>query len=404
MQKILIIVLFLFFSCSNQVAYVAQLPFPKTEQSIIIVSDLHWQHSESIHRTEYLDEITNALIYEISKSPIDTLIVCGDITNNGRLSEHKDVVNFFKAIEKNGTEVFVTMGNHDFGKETTPIILQSMYEDFGYSDAISYDTDSMSYLSDLNGELWLLSLDLNVYGNKKSDMAATISDTTLLWIENCLEMAQKEGVMVLPFSHHNLIEHTLSGYEKHYNIDRGDDLRSLLLKYNVPAYFSGHRHRSFIADGSSKERKLVEFVLGTTISYPHSYGVVTYNPDRTIDYSDMQIDVDTWALENGIENKELLTFSDYSKTRSENAMRETIYTVLKNVTDDEEEQKKLAEYYFELSSHSREKTLHTVHNSLKEREEYEMWKKYKNEIVFAKWIPWTLEKHVNDRKEHTIAF
>ncbi len=404
MQKILIVVLFFFFSCSNQIEYIGQLPFPKTEKSILLVSDLHWQHSETVLRTEYLDEITNALIYDISKSSIDTLIVCGDITNNGRLTEHEDIVDFFTIIEKNGTEVFVTMGNHDIGKEATPSVLQTMYKNFGYSGALSYDTDSMSYLTSIDDDIWLLSLDLNVYENKKSDMAATISDTTLLWVESCLEMAEKEGIMVIPFSHHNLIEHTLSGYEKHYNIDKGDELREILLQYNVPAYFSGHRHRSFIADGSSKEKKLVEFVLGTTISYPHSYGIVTYSTNRTISYKDMSIDVDSWAVEKNIENNDLLNFSEYSKKRSENAMLETIGTVVKSVTDDEEEQRMLTEYYLELSSHSREKTLYTVHDSLKNREEYNMWKKYKNEIVFAKWIPWTLENHVNDRKEHTIVF
>ncbi len=402
--QVVMIALFIFISCSQQEEYEMQLPFPKTEKTILIASDLHWQHKDSNLRTTYLNEITEAFIYDVSLSNIDTLILTGDLTNNGRFVEHGEFITFLKRIEKNGTEVFVTMGNHDIGKEADPSMLKMMYADFGFAGALSYDEDSMSYLTKLDNEMWLLSLDLNVYGNKTSTMAATISDNTLIWVESCLERALQEGVMVLPFSHHNLIEHTMPGYERHYNIDKGSDLHKLLLKYNVPAYFSGHRHRSFIVDGSDKKRKLIELVMGTTMTYPNEYGMITYSGDRTLAYIDLKIDVDRWAEKNNLDNKELLYFSIYEKERAENATRENITNVVKELTSDVEEQKLLIDYYIEVTGHFKNKTLHETHESLRNRKELAMWKAYSNDVIFSRWLPWILENHTEDKKEHKIAF
>ncbi len=404
MKKLTLFFLFtlLLTACSEKISTENFLPFPSTKQEILIASDLHWQRYESGHRTENLDEITNALINDISNSDIKTLILCGDLANSGMLAEHTFVTDLLSEIEEMGTDVFVVMGNHDVDGGVSVEDLEKMYFDLGFSEAISKDEDSMSYLSSVNDELWLLSLDFNLYDDKTSSLAATISVETLVWIEECLLLALENGAMVLPFSHHNLIEHIMPGYEIHYNIDRGDELQALLSKYGVPVYVSGHRHGSFIA--YSDDESIVEFVVGTPISYPHIYASLAYNPDNGINYKDEFVDVDSWALSNGIEDETLLNFKKYADEAFLLNLHENAYSISESITDDKEEQIILAEYYIEIITNQRNRTLAENYDYLKNHEGLALWASYEDEVVFGKWIPWVLENHTLDKSEYHITF
>ena len=78
-----------------------------------------------------------------------------------------------------GVNIFVTMGNHDLDRDLPPKPLEELYGAFGWDQALSRDEDTMSCLAPLTDELWLLSLDCNVYGDRDSTMAGVIEDEAL---------------------------------------------------------------------------------------------------------------------------------------------------------------------------------------------------------------------------------
>ncbi len=410
MIKKIILSVFLIFiltACSSntqkeEVIYTNELKWPKTQSTIYVTADFHWQIEGANFRIEYLDEKIDALLDEAVKDEPMAFLVCGDITNGGKLEEHTQIAAILKEAENKGLNVFVTMGNHDMDSNISSDTIKEIYADFGFNTAISSDTNTMSYLSKLNDEIWLLSLDFNLYDGKESEMAAFMSDETLLWIEECLIKAENEGAMVIPFSHHNLVEFAQGDLGVHYNIENGEKLQQLLLNYSVPVYFSGHRHSSFTASVENKDRRIDELVVDMPSNYPFRYTSITFNPDFTIDQDIKRLDIENYARENSIDDEILLNFNEYSIETYTNQLIENASAISK-LTDDEEEVEKLANYYVEILTAAREKTLWEESETLKEDEALDLWKKYADKNIFGRWIPWILENQTNDKEQQTLG-
>ena len=76
-------------------------------------------------------EITDALLWDAAGSGADVLLLCGDITNQGRLVQHEALTEKLRRAEESGLTVYVLPGNHDIGDTGTDAFAR-LYEDFGY--------------------------------------------------------------------------------------------------------------------------------------------------------------------------------------------------------------------------------------------------------------------------------
>ncbi len=404
-KKILLLLmlsLVVFCACSKKESYSNELKWPEDETTIYISSDFHWQKEDDNFRLDYLDETLLALFDEASDGKAAALIVCGDITNGGKIEEHLEIAKMLKSAEDRGANIFVVMGNHDMDSGLNPETLKEVYADFGFNTAFSRDENTMSYVSVLNDEIWLLSLDLNVYGDIESDMAGYISEDTLLWIEDILIRAENEGAMVVPFSHHNLIEHAMEDLTHHYNIENSQELQELLLNYNVPIYLSGHRHSSFITSIEKNGRRIDELVIDMPASYPYRYSRITFKQNNTIDYDLNKIDIVSWTKNNGIEDENLLNFDEYSKTEFDNRLIENSISIEK-LTDDKEEVEKLKTFYIDVLTAQKERTLWQNYQEYKQNPALDLWEKYADENIFGRWLPWILINQTNDQPSQILG-
>lgn len=172
--------------------------------SIIIASDVHYLSPE--YRGEYFKEpapifdgkvihyspeFFDAFLAEVSQKQPNVLILSGDITLNGSMKSHKEVVEKLNKIQGSGTQVLVIPGNHDIhttaGDYTPaePVIVEStsseefidMYEDFGPIQALSRDTNTLSYVYEASPYLRILMLDTNLLSK------GSINSDTFQWIE-----------------------------------------------------------------------------------------------------------------------------------------------------------------------------------------------------------------------------
>ncbi len=404
MKKLFLMIcaLFLFTACSEKQEYTNELRWPLNDVNIYVSSDFHWQEEGSNFRVDYLDESLLTLFSETINDKPAALLVCGDITNGGKLEEHLEIAQMLKSAEDEGVNIFVVMGNHDMDSNVDTDTLKEIYADFGFNTAIYNDDETMSYVTSLNEEIWLLSLDLNVYGDIESEMAGYISETTLLWIEEVLIKAQNENKMVIPFSHHNLVEHAMEDLIHHYNIENGEKLQDLLLNYGVPIYLSGHRHSSFIASIEKNERIIDELVIDMPSNYPFRYTQITFKNDNTIDYNIKTLQISQWAKSQGITDENLLNFEEFSKEEFEDRLKENSLAI-DELSDNKEETEILKESYINVLTSQVEKTLWQDYEKLKESSALDLWKKYEDENIFSRWIPWILENQINDKKEGTLG-
>ncbi|MEG1878857.1 MAG: metallophosphoesterase [Pseudoflavonifractor sp.] len=377
--------LLLLSGCSAGAGERAALPWVSRPVTLFVSADLHSQENSPL---AFLEESLDALFAEAAAERPAALLLCGDLTNGGREEEHLALVRRLEAARQAGTRIFVTMGNHDMDRGIDPERLKEIYADFGYRDAISSDGDSMSYLAPLNDQVWLLSLDCNVYGEKESNLAGVISPETLDWVRDCLDRAQKAGALVLPFGHHNLLVHNMNDKGDSYNIAGGDDLAELLLDYGVPVYLSGHRHNSFQVPKERDGRQLTELVSDMPAAYPHRYTALTLQPNGSIDYA---------VPELNLKNRSL------SAAAATEKLHETAAIAVKSfhVTDDE--RLALEDFFFRFYGAFQNRRLWQEGSLLREDPALVRWQTHGTESVYARWMPWVLAHQTDDCPAQTLG-
>ena len=75
---------------------------------------------------------------------------------------------------------------------------------YGYDQAISRDSASLSYVYQLDERNRLLMLDSCQY-EPKNLVEGRIKAETLVWMDEQLKKAQEDGMQILPIAHHNLL-------------------------------------------------------------------------------------------------------------------------------------------------------------------------------------------------------
>jgi 3',5'-cyclic AMP phosphodiesterase CpdA len=312
-----------------------------------IASDLHYlsnnltDHGSAFQKyissgdgkqLEYIDSIVNAFTQEVESKKPDVLILSGDLTNNGEKESHIDIAEKLKGIEKNGTKVFVIPGNHDISnpwargfkvdKQYTAETIddkdfRQIYGDFGYDEAISKDKNSLSYLAAPSHDVWLLMLDTNIYKNNIEfgfpETDGELSQGTLDWIKQCIALAKTKGAVILPVMHHNIVNHS-AVIRYGFTLNNNTDLLDIFKKNNIDLVLSGHIHIQEISTSKDDAGTLYDIATNSLAVYPHQHGILKYSArNNSFDYSTSIVDVEGWAKETGVIDKNLNNFKTYSE-------------------------------------------------------------------------------------------
>lgn len=380
------------------------LPWPSAPVTLWISSDLHWQEPSDSFRPSYLDEIIDTLLDQATEAEPQALLLCGDLTNNGRLEEHQAISTCLKRAQENGLEIFVTMGNHDMDRSLPTQTLTELYAPFGWEQALSRDESSMSYLAALTDELWLLSLDSNLYGDRGTGIGGTIEEETLSWVRDCLDRAWAAGAMVVPFSHHNLIVQSLTEDSRsYYNIEGGEGLQELFFSRGVPLYFSGHRHSSSLTRAESEGRLLIESVVPTPTTCPYYYTAVTFEPEGTVKHSYQTLDVEAWARRTGRKEPEFLQFTDKNQARIRQQWEQNAAGMMESMDIPPEERGAMVGFFLDFLTQYQNHCLWQEGERLRRDPALALWEAHAHENNYARWIPWVLGNGTDDAPEQTLG-
>ena len=250
----------------------------------------------------YVEEITDAFLDEVLADPPDVVLLTGDLTFNGAEISHRCLAGKLQRLEDAGIPVLVLPGNHDVYNENAALYrggsfervpfasgesFAEIYRDFGPGEALSADSDSLSYVWQLNEQVWIMMLDENT----AHDFCG-LSDRSFQWIEAQLQKAREEGRFVLVAGHQNVFQHSI--FRGGYVIQEAQRLQELLRRYGVPLCLSGHLHTQHVLS----EDGLTEIATSALCSYPCQYAVLTAEDGR-LRYGTRRLDLAAWAERNG---------------------------------------------------------------------------------------------------------
>lgn len=300
------------------------------ELNIIVASDLHFSansltvytgntsadayaHVPSSGQLIYeSNAIITAFLEDAAESDAEVLLLSGDLVNAGTEAEHILFAAKLAEFEKEtGKQVYVIPGNHDFFKSTKESFA-AVYADFGYGEAIAIDTNSITYVVDLNDEYRLIGIDSTDEGESVECMTAE----RVKWIEAQCKQAAADGKKVIAMMHHNLLEHYIFNDAIHAGavVNSGLGLAEVLAANGVQYIFTGHTHNHDITKYTAANGKVIyDAVTNTLNGYPVAYRYVAFGSDVVFETRNVT-EIDTSLLPAGLSEEAVtLAGSDFEK-------------------------------------------------------------------------------------------
>ncbi|MDT9547503.1 MAG: esterase-like activity of phytase family protein [Chlorobium phaeovibrioides] len=254
------------------------------------------------------DAILQSALEMVKAEPPNILLIPGDLTKDGEKVSHEAFAAYLAEIENTGVQVYVIPGNHDINNphaksysgdtatsvdSVTPEQFASIYDDFGYGEALYRDPNSLSYVAEAGENLWILGIDSCEYDTNITDGSpetdGSLSPQTRAWVLDKLAEAKLQGITVIGMMHHNLVEHYSLQDELFgdYVIDDSVKLANDLAEAGLGMIFTGHYHANDIVKVS--ESGLYEVETGSLVTWPSPVRTVTIDEDGSVDITSTSV-------------------------------------------------------------------------------------------------------------------
>ena len=338
------------------------------ERTVVLATDMHYlsptltDYGQWFMNTvyaadgkviHYSAEICRAFVRDMLLLQPDTVILSGDLTLNGAPASHKEFSALLGTLTEAGIQVLVIPGNHDVGGRAyrfeadgahpipaaTKQEFYDFYAPFGYTQALSRDEASLSYVAKLSDQMWAVMLDVNANG-----LEGSVKSATYTWLEEQLKQAKAQGVSVIGVSHQNLLPHN-KYFTAGVMINQPKKLQQMYASYGVGLNLSGHTHMQHIASNDST----VEIVTSALALAPSQYGVMTLRGKDLIAYDARPVDVEGWAAENGETRADLLHFSQYTQDFFCEVVRRKMTALLDTLNAPDADRQRMLDFGVELS-------------------------------------------------------
>ncbi len=266
------------------------------------------------------DAIMKAAVDEIIVADVDFVLVAGDMTKDGELTNHRSVAAHLNRLEKAGISTWVTTGNHDINNRdakkyegdltssvptVTPDEFVKIYANNGYNDALDHDLDSLSYVCEPVSGVKFIVIDSCIYADvldkdnpTKPVTGGRITAKTEKWIIDHIHAAKADGKIVYGMMHHGILEH-FSGQSKMFKdfvVQDFDKLSEKFAKAGLETMFTGHFHatdivtKSWAAETGPRTYRLTDVETGSLASYPVPYRICTIHLDGSLDITTEKVE------------------------------------------------------------------------------------------------------------------
>ena len=248
-------------------------------------------------------ELVEVFLQAVELEQPDFILITGDLTTNGEMVNHKELADLFRETEEAGVQVYVLPGNHDIMNpyaasflgdkhelidSVYPKDFADIYNNFGYLESIYRDPNSLSYVVEPVGGLWLVCIDSNSYSDNYNNgypwPYGSVQTFLYQWLEEVLDSAASQGKKVIAAIHHPVINPVDAGNQSFASqtVASADHVVDFLIRHNVPAIFSGHTHAQNITEIDWVNGKLYDIGTGALPVFPHIYRIAEITPDQKL--------------------------------------------------------------------------------------------------------------------------
>jgi 3',5'-cyclic AMP phosphodiesterase CpdA len=304
-----------FFSCSDNTT----TPTPQSGSTkIAVISDLHIMDA-TLGTTgtafeNYLvndrkmlaesDAIIQSLVNSLIASDAKIILVPGDLAKDGEKICHQKMAGYFQQLENAGKKVYVVPGNHDIknqesfsysGANTTKVDnvtvdeFKSIYNEFGFKEAIASDPNSLTYVVEPVKDLWIICMDDCKYKEITDSnlVDGAFSTETLNWIKAKITEGKNSGKTILGMVHHGVLEH-FSGQKSNpismdYVMDNWEQISTDFADLGMSVVFTGHFHTNDIVKKTTATNNFIfDIETGSPLTSPCPYRYVTLSSDKKL--------------------------------------------------------------------------------------------------------------------------
>ncbi len=325
--------------------------------SIAVLSDLHYYDptlgTSSDAFEEYLahdrklikesEAIMEAVVDLISDENVEIVLVPGDLTKDGVKQCHENVAQYLAMLEGAGKKVYVVPGNHDIGNtdsysypdNSDPVLessitadeFSSIYNDFGFSEAIYKDASSLSYIAEPKDGIWILGIDGCNYNSKYPEISwvgGKLTTETLNWISEKMQFAKENDITVFTFAHHGVVEHfpEMDMLFADYLFVDWENVAAQLANMGINLVFTGHHHATDINNLPVDDTYIIDIQTGSTVTWQCPYRLVNYDGENNL------VTINTKVITSINYDLGGQDFQTYAKDYLDNGMQDLIVTEL----------------------------------------------------------------------------
>lgn len=261
------------------------------------------------------EAILESALESVIRQKVRFVIIPGDLTKDGELVNHVLMAYHLAKLERRGIQVFVVPGNHDLNNPEAVVFrgpatqriasvnaqsFRTIYQRFGFGQAIDQDRHSLSYVAEPVRGLWLLALDSTdseqneQLGHPK--VGGKLSPETLAWVLAKLQQAQARGKKVIAFMHHGVNLNFLPQpmLFPDYLVTDWPVIGAQLNAAGLKAVFTGHYHSQdaafpLDATGALVPGGLCDVETSSLVAFPCAYRVVTLHGDGRLDIASHRV-------------------------------------------------------------------------------------------------------------------
>lgn len=254
--------------------------------------------------TPYINDAV--LEYLANSDESDTILIAGDLSFNGEKESHIEYSQKLNELKARGKRIFVVTAGHDIepnpfsypGTERVHVEgikfddLLGYYGDFGYSEAIDFNREHLSYTADLSDDIRLLVIcnDTAEGKNKAYD------DEFLGWIEAQAKKAKADGKMMIAMEHYPVLAgQPILMLVPDARQKESRKLINVLADNGVHLIFTGHMHNQSInVTKSDNGNKFYDVCTGSLIGCPAFMRLVTIEDEETVKIESIPVPEYEW--------------------------------------------------------------------------------------------------------------
>lgn len=201
--------------------------------------------------SDYILERNNTIVaacQDISNTEgtIDALVIAGDITENGKGSEYRVLLDDLNMFKGKVNHILPATGNHDIRLRLFANSVKTFAEFASHVNS-SLKLDKLYYSYEVNGYKFI------ILGSTRTEFEeAHIDRTELEWLDNELNDATANGLPAFVVIHqplknsHNLPAAWGSPFNSAGSVGKqSDDLKRIMSKYQNVFFINGHLHSGF---------------------------------------------------------------------------------------------------------------------------------------------------------------